>query len=105
LVPTMGALHDGHAALLDAARAANEAVVASIFVNPLQFGPGEDYDRYPRSSAADVGRCRKAGVDLIWAPTVDDMLGPGGRAVVTVSPGPLGAELEGAIRPGHFGGM
>jgi pantoate--beta-alanine ligase len=104
LVPTMGALHDGHGALLDAARAANQAVVASIFVNPLQFGPHEDYQRYPRSFDADLERCRAVGVDLVWAPSVDDMYSAG-PAQIMVSPGPLGAELEGAVRPGHFAGM
>ena len=104
LVPTMGALHDGHGALLDAARATDQAVVASIFVNPLQFGPREDYHRYPRSFDADVERCRAAGVDLVWAPSVDDMYAAG-PAQVTVSAGPLGDELEGAVRPGHFAGM
>jgi pantoate--beta-alanine ligase len=104
LVPTMGALHDGHGALLDTARATDQAVVASIFVNPLQFGPHEDYLRYPRSFDADVERCRAAGVDLVWAPSVDDMYAAG-PAQVTVSAGPLGDELEGAVRPGHFAGM
>jgi pantoate--beta-alanine ligase len=104
LVPTMGALHDGHSALIAAARAADESVVVSIFVNPLQFGPGEDFAKYPRSFAADVTRCEQAGVAVIWAPTVADMYGAG-PAQVTVSPGPLGEQLEGAQRPGHFAGM
>jgi pantoate--beta-alanine ligase len=73
-------------------------------VNPLQFGPGEDFERYPRSFDADVALCDEAGVDLIWAPSVDDMYSAG-PAQVTVSPGPLGDELEGAVRPGHFAGM
>jgi pantoate--beta-alanine ligase len=104
LVPTMGALHEGHAALVDAARVANAAVVVSIFVNPLQFGPTEDFGRYPRSFDADVARCEKAGTDLVWAPSVDDMYGAG-PVQVTVSPGPVGDVLEGAIRPGHFSGV
>ena len=104
LVPTMGALHGGHATLLRSARTANTAVVASIFVNPLQFGPGEDFDRYPRSFDADLALCESAGVDVVWAPSVPDMY-PAGLAQVTVSPGPLGDVLEGAVRPGHFGGM
>jgi pantoate--beta-alanine ligase len=104
LVPTMGALHDGHSALIAAARARDESVVVSIFVNPLQFGPGEDFAKYPRSFAADVTRCEQAGVAVIWAPTVADMYGAG-PAQVTVSPGPLGEQLEGAQRPGHFAGM
>lgn len=104
LAPTMGALHAGHRALLDAARNDSAAVVASIFVNPLQFGPGEDFERYPRTFDADVALCDEAGVDLIWAPSVDDMYSAG-PAQVTVSAGPLGDVLEGAIRPGHFAGM
>jgi len=103
-VATMGALHAGHSALLDSARGANDGVIASIFVNPLQFGPAEDLQRYPRSLDADIERCQRAGVDLVWAPAVDDVYA-GGIAQVTVSPGPLGAVLEGAKRPEHFGGM
>jgi len=116
LVPTMGALHDGHAALLTAARTANATVIASIFVNPLQFGPTEDFGNYPRPLDADLARCRDLGVDLVWAPTVADMYGSAGpgstestqvtaSTQVTVSPGPLGDVLEGAIRPGHFAGV
>ena len=104
LVATMGALHAGHRALLDAARSENVAVVASIFVNPLQFGPNEDLDKYPRTFDDDVALCTAAGVDLIWAPTVDDMYAHG-PVQVTVSAGPLGDVLEGAVRPGHFDGM
>jgi pantoate--beta-alanine ligase len=104
LVPTMGALHDGHGALLAAARDDNAAVAVSIFVNPLQFGPTEDFARYPRPLDADIARCEAAGVDLIWTPSVDDMYPPG-RARPERSPGPLGAILEGAQRPGHFAGM
>jgi pantoate--beta-alanine ligase len=104
LVLTMGALHAGHGALLDAARAANDSVVATIFVNPLQFGPTEDLARYPRSLQADLELCEKAGVDLVWAPEVSDIY-PDGDATVTVAPGPLGAVLEGRTRPTHFAGM
>ncbi len=104
LVPTMGALHAGHAALLDAARAECDSVITTNFVNPLQFGPGEDLARYPRSLDADLEVCEKAGVDLVWAPSVDDVY-PGGRTRVRVEPGPLGDILEGTVRPGHFSGM
>ena len=104
LVPTMGALHIGHAALLAVARADCMSVVASIFVNPLQFGAGEDLDRYPRSLAADLAMCDRAGVDVVWVPSVGDVY-PGGTPQVTVSPGPLADELEGAVRPGHFVGV
>jgi pantoate--beta-alanine ligase len=103
LVPTMGALHGGHEALMvDAARRC-PAVAVSIFVNPLQFGPAEDLDRYPRSLDDDLARCDKAGVDLVWAPAVSDVY-PDGLPRVRVDPGPLGDTLEGAVRPGHFAG-
>jgi pantoate--beta-alanine ligase len=104
LVPTLGALHDGHSALLVAARGDNAAVVVSIFVNPLQFGPNEDFSRYPRPLEADIARSEAAGVDVIWTPSVDDMYPPG-RTLPERSAGPLGAILEGAQRPGHFAGM
>ncbi len=107
LVPTMGALHDGHASLLGHARARLDGadhLVASIFVNPLQFGPGEDLDRYPRTLDADLDICATQGVDVVFAPTVDEVY-PGGEPQVTVSPGPLGEVLEGAIRPTHFRGV
>ena len=106
LVPTMGALHEGHASLFRVARerAGGGQVVASVFVNPLQFGPGEDLDRYPRSLDADLELCAREGVDLVFAPSVDEVY-PGGEPEVTVDPGPLGAELEGASRPGHFAGV
>ncbi|MCA1823566.1 MAG: pantoate--beta-alanine ligase [Frankia sp.] len=102
LVPTMGALHDGHAELMrEASR--HGAVIVSIFVNPLQFAPGEDYERYPRTLDADLEVCRREGVSVVWAPSVDDVYaGPG---VVRVSAGPRGDVLEGASRPGHFDGV
>ncbi len=104
LVPTMGALHDGHAALLDEARRRAEFVVASIFVNPLQFAPTEDLSRYPRALADDLALCAQHGVDLVFAPVVEEMY-PDGAPEVTVEPGRVGAILEGASRPGHFRGV
>jgi len=105
LVPTMGALHAGHLELIRHARRAPGAVVVavSIFVNPLQFGPGEDLDRYPRTLEADLDKCRAEGVELVFTPTATVMYGE--NAQVTVHPGPLGDELEGAVRPGHFAGV
>ena len=106
-VPTMGALHDGHASLMTEARthlAPGDALVVSVFVNPLQFGPGEDLDRYPRTFDADLERCAGAGVDVVFAPAVDEVY-PGGEPQVTVEPGPLGRVLEGSTRPGHFRGV
>ncbi len=107
LVPTMGALHDGHASLMVEARthlAPGDALVVSVFVNPLQFGPGEDLDRYPRSFDADLERCAAEGVDVVFAPSVDEVY-PGGEPQVTVEPGPLATVLEGSTRPGHFRGV
>jgi pantoate--beta-alanine ligase len=107
LVPTMGALHDGHASLVRDARAAlrpGGAVVVSIFVNPLQFGAGEDLDRYPRTFEADLEVCRAEGADVVFAPTVEEVY-PGGEPEVTLDPGPLGSVLEGAVRPTHFRGV
>lgn len=104
LVPTMGALHDGHLALVRAAKMKGDAVViASIFVNPLQFGAGEDLDAYPRSFKKDCDLLRRAGVELVFAPGVSDMYPAGPRTAV--HPGPLGDELEGRSRPAHFAGM
>jgi len=104
LVPTMGALHAGHAALLKAARAGSKSVVATVFVNPLQFGPGEDLDRYPRDLDADLAICEQAGVDLLWAPAVGDVYAAG-RVQVSIAAGPLGDIMEGEVRPGHFDGV
>ncbi len=104
LVPTMGALHEGHLTLVRHARKVPGAVVVvSIFVNPLQFGAGEDLDAYPRTLDSDVEKLREEGVELVFAPSVEAMYPQGQRT--TVQPGPLGAELEGASRPTHFAGM
>ena len=102
-VPTMGALHDGHRALIAHARGLADHVVVSIFVNPLQFGAGEDLDRYPRTWDHDVAVCADEGVAAVFAPTVDTMY-PEGQ-LVTVSAGPVGELFEGARRPGHFDGV
>ncbi|MDQ6686120.1 MAG: pantoate--beta-alanine ligase [Actinomycetota bacterium] len=106
LVPTMGALHPGHAALVNRARTevGDGPVVVSIFVNPLQFGPAEDLERYPRSLEADLELCAGAGADLVFAPSVEEMY-PAGSPRVTIDPGPLGEILEGDSRPGHFRGV
>ena len=108
LVPTMGALHEGHASLLRLARecAGEGPVVASIFVNPLQFGPQEDLDRYPRTLEADLEVCAREGADVVFAPAVEEVY-PGWPAhpQVTVEPGPLALVLEGRTRPGHFRGV
>jgi pantoate--beta-alanine ligase len=120
-VPTMGALHEGHASLMRVARervakpngpnptgpnptGQSGPVVVSIFVNPLQFGAGEDLDRYPRTLEADLDVCKAEGVDIVFAPSVDEVY-PGGEPAVAVEPGPLAGVLEGAVRPGHFRGV
>lgn len=106
-VPTMGALHAGHASLMAEARsrlAPGDALVVSIFVNPMQFGAGEDLDRYPRTFDADLEVCAAEHVDVVFAPSVDEVY-PGGEPEVTVEPGPLGTVLEGAVRPTHFRGV
>jgi pantoate--beta-alanine ligase len=99
----MGALHAGHAALVERARDENASVVASIFVNPLQFGPGEDFEKYPRAFAADVERLEALGVDLLYAPAVERIYPP--HFSLAVSVGALGDTFEGARRPGHFTGV
>jgi pantoate--beta-alanine ligase len=105
LIPTMGALHEGHRELIRHARRVpgSTVIAVSIFVNPLQFGAGEDLDRYPRPLEADLDACRAEGVELVFTPGVEDMYPPG--ADTTVTPGPLATELEGAVRPGHFAGV
>lgn len=102
-VPTMGALHQGHLELMRQGRARAQVLVTSIFVNPTQFGPGEDLERYPRDLEGDVALCRQVGVDLVFAPSVEEMYPPGDRTVVRVDG--LTARLCGAGRPGHFQGV
>lgn len=104
LVPTMGALHAGHAALIAAARRTAATVVVSIFVNPRQFANAADADRYPRTLEDDEQLARAAGADLLFTPTVDEIYPPN-EAVAPIDPGPLATRLEGASRPGHFAGV
>lgn len=107
-VPTMGALHSGHASLMARARAeiGTGSVVVSVFVNPTQFGPGEDLDRYPRTPEADLDLCEAEGVDVVFAPSVAEMYpDSSGPDAVTVAPGPLALILEGVARPTHFAGV
>lgn len=103
LVPTMGALHEGHLALVRAARERADLVVVSIFVNPLQFGEPADFDRYPRAIDDDLAACATAGVDAVYAPTAAVMYPEGFQTRVV--PGPLAAAMEGSSRPGHFEGV
>jgi pantoate--beta-alanine ligase len=103
LVPTMGAFHAGHLALFEAARAENEVVVVSLFVNPAQFGAGEDLDRYPRDEQRDAELAEEAGVDFLFAPSAEEMYPDGYGTWVDV--GELGERLEGEFRPGHFRGV
>jgi pantoate--beta-alanine ligase len=103
-VPTMGALHAGHRSLIARAREECGLVAVSIFVNPLQFGPSEDLASYPRDSDRDVALLERAGVDVAFTPSADEMY-PSGRPDVTVDPGSIGERLEGASRPGHFRGV
>ena len=103
-VPTMGWLHAGHLSLVDHARARASAVVLSIFVNPLQFGPNEDLAAYPRDLARDTAMAAERGVDLLFAPDAETMY-PTGEPIVRVVPGAIGDRLDGAFRPGHFEGV
>jgi pantoate--beta-alanine ligase len=103
LVPTMGAFHAGHLSLFTAARAENETVVVSLFVNPAQFGTGEDLDRYPRNEARDTQLAEEAGVDVLFIPSAEEMYPDGYTTWVDV--GELGNQLEGEFRPGHFRGV
>ncbi|MQY14662.1 Pantothenate synthetase [Streptomyces sp. RB5] len=101
---TMGALHEGHASLIRAAAARGGQVVVTVFVNPLQFGPNEDFDRYPRTLDADVKIAEAAGADIVFAPAADEVY-PGGEPQIRIAAGPMGERLEGASRPGHFDGV
>jgi len=103
LVPTMGWLHDGHRSLMQRARADNSTVVATIFVNPRQFNHAEDFSKYPRNEQRDLAICADEGVDLVWAPSVDEVYVPGFDTLVTV--GAVARPLEGLARPGHFDGV
>ncbi|BBC35585.1 Pantothenate synthetase [Streptomyces graminofaciens] len=107
VVMTMGALHEGHATLIRTAReiaGPDGEVVVTVFVNPLQFGEGEDLDRYPRTLDADLKLAEQSGADVVFAPSADEVY-PGGEPQVRITAGPMGARLEGAARPGHFDGM
>jgi pantoate--beta-alanine ligase len=103
LVPTMGWLHAGHVSLVERARSESATVVLSIFVNPRQFGVASDFEQYPRSEARDVARAAEAGVDIVFAPSVDEVYPPGFDTIVSV--GAIARPLEGAARPGHFDGV
>jgi pantoate--beta-alanine ligase len=103
LVPTMGALHAGHLSLVEAARREASPVIVSIFVNPKQFAPGEDYARYPRTLEGDSAALERTGVDILFAPSAEEMYPPGFRTAVSVEG--LGDRLEGRVRPGHFRGV
>jgi pantoate--beta-alanine ligase len=103
-VPTMGALHGGHASLIRRAREEHEHVAVSIYVNPLQFGPDDDHDRYPRNEKRDLEMCVSLGVDGVWAPPVEEVYPPG-LELLSPDPGPVGDVFEGAARPGHFAGV
>jgi pantoate--beta-alanine ligase len=105
VVPTMGALHDGHRANFKRAREIADSVVVTVFVNPLQFRPNEDLDKYPRTLDADMAMCEAEGVDLVFAPSVNEMYPDGRDGLTTVHAGPDGEILEGASRPGFFTGV
>ena len=102
LVPTMGAFHEGHLSLFRAARAENDSVVASLFVNPAQFAAGEDLERYPRDEERDAQLAEEAGVDVLFVPALDEIYPPGFQTWVDVE---VGSVLEGEHRPGHFRGV
>ena len=102
-VPTMGALHEGHLSLIRRVKAASDVVVVSVFVNPTQFAPGEDFERYPRDLARDADKCIAEGVDWLFAPEAEEIYPPGSSTQVEV--GELSSRLEGASRPGHFRGV
>ncbi len=104
VVMTMGALHAGHRELVHVARSRCDVVVVTVFLNPLQFAPSEDLSRYPKTLESDVALCEEAGVDVVFAPSADEVY-PAGRPQVQVHAGPLGDVLEGASRPGHFDGV
>lgn len=104
LVPTMGALHEGHASLIRRAREEAARVIVTIFVNPAQFGPGEDLATYPRDEDRDLEICRRLGVDAVWAPSEDEVY-PAGVRLAEPDPGPVGEMFEGEARPGHFRGV
>ena len=104
VVMTMGALHEGHAELLRVARRTADHLIVTVFVNPLQFGPAEDLDRYPRTLAADLALCEREGADVVFTPQ-PDVVYPDGPPLVRISAGPLGEVFEGASRPGHFDGV
>jgi pantoate--beta-alanine ligase len=103
LVPTMGWLHAGHVSLVERARAESATVVMSVFVNPRQFGDSADFEKYPRNEARDLAKAEAAGVDVVFAPTVDEVYPPGFDTVVSV--GAISRPLEGRARPGHFDGV
>jgi pantoate--beta-alanine ligase len=103
LVPTMGWLHTGHRSLMQRARADNATTIATIFVNPRQFNEAADYQRYPRNEARDLAICAEEGIDLVFAPEVDEVYPPGFDTIVSV--GAVARPLEGAARPGHFDGV
>lgn len=105
VVPTMGALHDGHFTLMRRARDVADFVIVTVFVNPLQFRPGEDFSAYPRTLESDVDACQREGVDVVFAPAESEIYPHGREQVTRVIPGPLGDVLEGASRPGFFTGV
>jgi pantoate--beta-alanine ligase len=104
LVPTMGAFHAGHLSLMERARNESDLLAVSLFVNPLQFAAGEDFERYPRDEARDLAQAEGTGADVAFVPSKEEMLGSS-DPMVTVDPGPLGERYEGASRPGHFEGV